>query len=94
MRQLRDWKGSVEIEGATPRQLAFYADLCGRTLARGHARTGDPVVIAAYIGGGKKLARAIGAFSQAYAAQNLADYALFEAAIESERLPTTGSANA
>ena len=42
IRQLRDWKGSVEIEGATPNQLRFYAGLCGRTLARGHARSGDP----------------------------------------------------
>ena len=42
VRQLRDWKGSVEVEGATPEQLSFYATLCGRTLARGHARSGDP----------------------------------------------------
>jgi uncharacterized protein (DUF2252 family) len=89
VRQLRDWKGSVEIEGATPRQLAFYADLCGRTLARGHARTGDAAAISAYIGGGKKLARAVGAFSEAYATQNLDDYEQFQAAIESGRLPAT-----
>ncbi len=87
VRQLRDWKGSVDIEGSTPRQLAFYADVCGRTLARGHARTGDAAAIAAYIGSGKQFTRAIGAFSEAYAAQNLEDYGQFQAAIESGRLP-------
>ena len=92
IRQLRDWKGSVEIEGGTPRQLAFYADLCGRTLARGHARTGDAAAITAYIGGGKKLARAFGAFSEAYAAQNLADFTQFEEAIRSGRLPVADDA--
>jgi uncharacterized protein (DUF2252 family) len=86
VRQLRDWKGSVEIEGATPRQLAFYADLCGRTLARGHARSGDPAAIAAYIGGSKQFEKAIRAFSETYAAQNLADFECFQSAIESGRL--------
>jgi uncharacterized protein (DUF2252 family) len=86
IRQLRDWKGSVEIEGATPRQLGFYADLCGRTLARAHARTGDPAAIAAYIGGGKRFTRSIGTFCEAYAAQNLADFESFRAAIQSGRL--------
>lgn len=86
IRQLRDWKGSVEIEGATPRQLGFYANLCGRTLARAHARTGDPTAIAAYLGGGRRFTTAIGRFCRAYAAQNLADFEAFEAAIESGRL--------
>ncbi|WP_423983270.1 DUF2252 domain-containing protein [Ilumatobacter sp.] len=86
LRQLRDWKGSVEIEDATPSQLGFYADLCGKTLARAHARTGDPVAISAYIGGGKRLARAVGAFGLLYAAQNLIDFEEFQEAIASNRL--------
>ncbi len=86
VRQLRDWKGSVEIEGASPNQLTFYADLCGRTLARGHARSGDSAAIAAYIGSGKAFEKAIGAFSESYAAQNLTDFEQFEAAIASGRL--------
>ncbi len=86
IRQLRDWKGSVEIEGATPRQLGFYAELCGRTLARAHARTGDPAAIAAYLGGGRRFSSAITTFCEAYAAQNLADFHAFEAAIDAGRL--------
>jgi uncharacterized protein (DUF2252 family) len=88
IRQLRDWKGSVEIEGGTPRQLGFYANLCGRTLARVHARTGDATAIAAYLGGGRRFTSAIGNFCETYAAQNLADFGAFEAAIESGRLET------
>lgn len=86
IRQLRDWKGSVEVEGATPRQLSFYAKLCGTTLARAHARTGDAAAIAAYLGGGRRFASAIAAFCEAYAAQNLADFRAFEDAIDSGRL--------
>ncbi len=89
IRQLRDWKGSVEIEGATPNQLRFYAGLCGRTLARGHARSGDPVAIGAYAGRVDNLDRAICEFAEAYAAQNLADYNAFLAAIEEGRLSAT-----
>ncbi len=86
VRQLRDWKGSVEIEGATPEQLTFYADLCGRTLARGHARSGDPLAISSYMGKSGTFDRSIAAFAEAYAAQNLEDFARFEAAIGSGRL--------
>jgi uncharacterized protein (DUF2252 family) len=86
LRQLRDWKGSVEIEGSTVNQLAFYADLCGRILARGHARSGDPVAISAYVGGSDALDRAMTAFAEAYAAQNLEDYGRFEEAIATGRL--------
>jgi uncharacterized protein (DUF2252 family) len=89
VRQLRDWKGSVEIEadGVTPEQLGFYAGLCGLTLARGHARSGEPIAIAAYAGRGTTLDRSITAFAEAYAAQNLEDYRAFTSAIESGRLP-------
>ena len=86
VRQLRDWKGSVEIDGATPNQLAFYADLCGRILARGHARTGDPAAIAAYMGYSDKFDGAVLSFSTSYAAQNRADFERFQEAIDSGRL--------
>jgi uncharacterized protein (DUF2252 family) len=86
LRQLRDWKGSVEIEESTPNQLRFYADLCGRILARGHARSGDAAALSAYMGNSDRLDRAITAFAEAYAAQNVADYAEFRAAIDSGRL--------
>ena len=86
LRQLRDWKGSVEVEGSTPNQLAFYAGLCGTTLARGHARSGDAVAISAYCGSGRTLDKAITAFAESYAAQNLEDFHRFEEAIASGRL--------
>ena len=87
VRQLRDWKGSVDVENATPRQLRFYAALCARTLARGHARSGDPVAISAYMGRSAKLDDAIAEFSVRYARQNLEDYAQFKDAIAEGRLP-------
>ena len=86
LRQLRDWKGSVEIEGATANQLRFYAGLCGQTLARGHARSGDAEAISAYMGRGDRLDRAVTAFSEVYAAHNLDDYERFTAAIDEGRL--------
>ena len=86
VRQLRDWKGTVETEGATPNQLEFYARLCGRTLARGHARSGDPAAISGYLGKGDAFDKAITDFSEAYAAQNLRDFNEFVAAIDSGRL--------
>jgi hypothetical protein len=88
VRQLRDWKGSVEVEadGVTPEQLAFYAGLCGMTLARGHARSGESVSIAAYAGKSPTLDRAIVRFAESYAAQNAADFALFRQAIADGRL--------
>lgn len=86
VRQLRDWKGSVEIEG-TANQLEFYARLCGRTLARGHARSGDAASINAYLGKGDAFDRAITEFSEVYAEQNLRDFEAFVAAIEDGRLP-------
>jgi uncharacterized protein (DUF2252 family) len=86
LRQLRDWKGSVEIEGGTPDQLRFYAGLCGQTLARGHARSGDAEAIHAYAGRGDKLDRAITAFAEAYSVQNLSDYEAFRDAIAEGRL--------
>jgi uncharacterized protein (DUF2252 family) len=86
VRQLRDWKGSVPLETARPAGARFYAKVCGRTLARGHARSGDPVAIAAYLGSGDGMDRAITAYAEAYAAQVTEDHAEFEAAIHDGRL--------
>ncbi len=86
VRQLRDWKGSADESGASPRRLAFYARLCGLTLARGHARSGDPVAISAYAGKGDALDTAVAAFAADYARQNLRDYATFIEAIAAGRL--------
>lgn len=86
VRQLRDWKGSAEVEGATPDLLMYYAQFCGMTMARGHARTGDPVAIAAYLGKGDTLDRAITEFAEAYTEQNQRDYLQFRAAIDDGRL--------
>lgn len=86
LRQLRDWKGSAEVDGASSGQLAFYGGLCGLTLARGHARTGDPEAIAAYTGHGESLDQSITAFAETYAAQNLEDYQAFAAAVADGRL--------
>ena len=86
LRQLRDWKGSVEVEKSTPNQLVFYAGLCGTTLARGHARSGDAEAIRAYAGKSTALDRAITAFAEQYAAQNLEDFQAFRRAIADGRL--------
>jgi uncharacterized protein (DUF2252 family) len=85
-RQLKDWKGSAEIEQLKPDGLAVYARMCGWTLARAHARSGDRVAIAAYLGTSDKFDRAILAFSDAYAEQNQRDYDALQAAATSGRI--------
>ena len=80
-RQLWDWKGSAATDDMDPSLLAGYAQMCGRTLARAHARTGDPVAISAYVGGGRSMARAMGRFAAAYAEQNARDHAAFVAGL-------------
>jgi uncharacterized protein (DUF2252 family) len=85
-RQLRDMKGSATTETMTPLGLKLYAQLCGWTLARAHARSGDPVAIAAYLGRGDAFDRAVTDFAERYADQNERDYAEFTAAIKSGRL--------
>jgi uncharacterized protein (DUF2252 family) len=85
-RQLRDMKGSVETAGATPLGLGMYARACGWTLARAHARSGDPVAIGAYLGAGDSFDRAIADFSQRYAGQNDRDYEEFVSAIKNGKL--------
>jgi uncharacterized protein (DUF2252 family) len=85
-RQLRDWKGSIEVEQMVPQGLAFYGRLCGGTLARAHARSGDRIAIAAYLGNGTSFDRALLDFSVAYADQNERDYQRLVAAVESGRI--------
>jgi uncharacterized protein (DUF2252 family) len=85
-RQLKDWKGSAEIEQMRPSGLAAYGRLCGWTLARAHARSGDRIAIAAYLGKGAAFDRAIVEFSRAYAEQNERDYRALEKAVKSGRI--------
>ena len=85
-RQLRDMKGSAEVETMIPAALTFYAQLCGRTLARAHARSGDPVALAAYMGKKDRFDQSITDFAERYADQNERDYQAFGAAIRSGRL--------
>jgi uncharacterized protein (DUF2252 family) len=75
VRQLWDWKMSADIESMTPEALTVYAQLCGWTLARAHARSGDRIAIAAYLGSSDTFDRAIADFSRSYADQNERDYA-------------------
>jgi uncharacterized protein (DUF2252 family) len=86
-RQLKDWKGSAEIEQMVPAGLAAYGRLCGWTLARAHARSGDRIAIASYLGKGDAFDRAILEFSDSYAEQNERDYKALAAAVESGRVP-------
>jgi uncharacterized protein (DUF2252 family) len=85
-RQLRDWKGSAEIERMAPKGLAQYGRLCGWTLARAHARSGDRIAIAAYLGKGASFDRAILEFSHAYAEQNERDFKALADAVESGKI--------
>jgi uncharacterized protein (DUF2252 family) len=85
-RQLRDMKVSVNVEALSPFRMTLYAQVCGRVLARAHARSGDPVAIAAALGAGKDFDRAIAAFSARYAEQNARDYEAFVAAVTSGRI--------
>ncbi|MEU9859951.1 DUF2252 domain-containing protein [Streptomyces sp. NPDC047971] len=80
-RQLRDMKGSAEVETMSPSMLRAYAGLCGRALARAHARSGDRIAIAAYLGSSDVFDRAIADFAIRYAGQNADDYAALSAAI-------------
>jgi uncharacterized protein (DUF2252 family) len=86
MRQLKDWKGSADFENAREQSLLEAADLRGWTLARAHARTGDPIAIAAYLGDGKTFDRAVAEFSERYAKQNAQDYEAFMEEILTGRL--------
>jgi uncharacterized protein (DUF2252 family) len=85
-RQLRDWKGSAELEQMSPKGMAQYGRLCGWTLARAHARSGDRIAIAAYLGGGSNFDRALLSFSRDYAEQNERDYRALADAVKSGRI--------
>jgi uncharacterized protein (DUF2252 family) len=86
VRQLRDGKGSAIIESMTPATMTLYAQLCGWTLARAHARSGDRIAIAAYLGSGDGFERAIADFSSAYADLNEQDYRALQAAASDGRI--------
>jgi uncharacterized protein (DUF2252 family) len=87
-RQLWDEKGSAEVETFEPERMTIYARICGYTLARAHARSGDPVALAGYLGNGTSMARAMTIFADAYADQNEADYRLFIARVGPSKDPT------
>ncbi len=86
VRQLADWKGSASIEEMDPSLLAAYGQLCAWTLARAHARSGDRVAIASYIGDDMAFANAITEFAAAYADQNERDYAALKQAADAGRI--------
>jgi uncharacterized protein (DUF2252 family) len=85
-RQLRDWKGSVNVEKLTAAALTGYARACAWTLARAHARSGDPVAIAAYLGSSDTFDQALTEFAERYADQNERDYETFLQEIRQGRL--------
>jgi uncharacterized protein (DUF2252 family) len=86
VRQLHDWKGGADVDRLQVQGAWLYARLCGATLARAHARWGDRIAIAAYLGKGDRVDRAIADFAAAYADQNERDYDAFIAALKSGRL--------
>jgi hypothetical protein len=86
VRQLWDGKGSADLDRMSPDGLVAYAEVCGWTLARAHARSGDRIAIAAYLGGGDVFDRAIAEFAERYADQNDRDHAALAAAVAEGRV--------
>lgn len=86
IRQLRDWKGSADVDQMIPEGMAAYGRLCGWTLARAHARSGDRIAIAAYLGSSRAFDLAIGSFAETYADQNEKDYQAMKRAIADGRI--------
>jgi uncharacterized protein (DUF2252 family) len=86
LRQLRDWKGSFEVEGAIPQGLIKYVGVCAQALARAHARSGDRIAIASYLGSGPTFDRAIAEFAETYADQNERDYESLQQAATDGRI--------
>jgi uncharacterized protein (DUF2252 family) len=86
IRQLRDWKGSFEVEGAIPQGLTKYVGVCAQALARAHARSGDRVAIASYLGRGPTFERALAEFAETYADQNERDYEALRHAASTGRI--------
>ncbi len=89
LRQLRDWKASADVEGSVPEGMAVYGQVCGWTLARAHARSGDRVAIGAYLGKRDTFDEAVADFAAAYADQNDKDHARLRAAIDEGRVEAT-----
>ena len=89
IRQLWDQKGSAIVELMDPAIMTLYAKLCGQTLARAHARSGDSVTLASYMGGSDALDRAMADFAETYADQNERDYQTLKDAVESGRIEAT-----
>ncbi|WP_406124724.1 DUF2252 domain-containing protein [Streptomyces canus] len=87
VRQLRDWKGIAEPEKMRPKGMQAFGELCGVTLARAHARSGDRIAIAAYLGRGDSFDRALATFAEAYADQNERDHQALVDAVRAGRLP-------
>ena len=83
VRQLWDWKIGAEVELMSPARLTVYGRLCAWTLARAHARTGDRIAIASYLGRGSAFDRAVADFAEAYAGQNERDHAALDDAARS-----------
>jgi hypothetical protein len=86
IRQLWDAKGSVAVESMVPSGLTWYAQVCGWTLAKAHARSGDAVAIATYLGGSAAFDRALTSFAEAYADQNERDYSALQEAVATGRI--------
>jgi hypothetical protein len=86
LRQLRDWKGSANVDAMEPRVMRTYGRLCTWTLARAHARTGDDIAIAAYLGSSAVFDHAVAEFARVYADQNERDHAALRDAIEARRV--------
>ena len=86
VRQLADMKWSLDLAGTPPKGLALFARLCGQALARAHARSGDRLAIAGYLGSGDAFDRAVAAFAEAYADRNALDHHAFQAAVAEGRL--------
>ena len=94
VRKLHDWKGSPDVDSFLVPGATMYSRICGATLARAHARWGDRIAIASYLGRGDVFDRAIADFSAAYADQNERDYDAFTAAVASGRLASPAPAGA
>ncbi|MGW2277311.1 DUF2252 domain-containing protein [Streptomyces sp. NPDC001770] len=87
IRQLRDWKGIAEPERMVPKGMTLFGEVCGATLARAHARSGDRIAIAGYLGRSDAFDRALGEFAETYADRNERDHAALVAAVRAGRLP-------
>jgi hypothetical protein len=86
VRQLRDWKASANIDQMSPEGMEIYGRMCAWTLSRAHARSGDRIAIAAYLGNATVFDEAIGDFAETYADQNERDFSTFKEALSSGRI--------